>query len=181
VSDSTLGLAEREIDRELASLRRRRFAVLRRAQAAGAMLLLLPSVVGCYRYVPITSTAPAAGTEVSLGVTDQGRVALAGQVGPGARRLLGRLTQATDSLFVISLTSVEYLGAPVAARWAGEPLSVSRQYVSDIEERRFSRTRSWVTAGVFAALAVAVSTIAIVGFGSDGGSDRPGGGGGETQ
>lgn len=145
------------------------------------MLLLLPSVVGCYQYVPITASAPVAGTEVSLGVNDQGRVALAGQIGPGARRLRGRLTQATDSLFVISLTSVEYVGAPVPARWAGEAISLSRDYVSDIGERRLSRSRSWLTAGVVAALAAAVSTIAIVGFGSDGGSDRPGGGGGGDQ
>jgi hypothetical protein len=165
------------MDRALERMRRSRYRLARRAQAAGAMVLLLPSAIGCYQYVPITASAPGAGTEVSVGVNDQGRVALAGQVGPGARRLVGRLTQTTDSAFVISLTSVEYIGAPVAARWAGEPLSISRQYVSDIGERRLSRTRSWLTAGVFAALAVAVSAIAIVGFGSDGGSDRPQGGG----
>jgi hypothetical protein len=162
-------------------MRRRRYRFARRAQAAGATILLLPSVIGCYQYVPVSATAPVAGTEVSLGITDQGRVALAGQVGPGARRLRGRLTQATDSLFVISLTSVEYVGAPVAAQWAGEALRISRQYVSDIGERRLSRTRSWLTAGVVAALAVAVSTIAIVGFGNDGGSDRPPGDGGVDQ
>jgi hypothetical protein len=177
VSDATLGLAGRDMDPALASLRRRRYCVARRAQVAGAMVLLLPSVAGCYQYVPITDRAPVPGAEVSLGVTDQGRVALTGQVGPGARRLRGRLTHASDSLFVISLTSVEYVGTPIAARWSGEAISVSRNFVSNLEERRLSRTRSWLTAGAFAALAVAVSTIAIVGFGSDGGSTRPGDGG----
>ena len=169
------------MDCTLERMRRRRCRFARRAQAAAAIVLLLPSVAGCYRYVPVTATGPVAGTEIAVGINDQGRVALAGQVGPGAHRLRGRLTQATDSLFVISLTSVEYLGAPVAARWAGEALSVSRQYVSDIGERRLSRTRSWLTAGVVVALAVAVSTIAIVGFGNDGGSDRPPNGGGGDQ
>jgi hypothetical protein len=152
---------------------------VRRVRGAVAILLLLPSVTGCYRYVPVSEPATVAGTEVSLGITDRGRVALAGQVGPGARRLRGRLTQATDSLIVISLTSVEYLGAGSAARWAGEAVTVSRDFVSDIAQRRLSRSRSWLTAGVFVLLAAGVSTIAIVGFGNDGGSDRPPGGGGD--
>lgn len=165
----------------LARLRRRRYGAQYRVRSALAMVLLLLSVTGCYRYVPITEPATVAGTEVSVGITDRGRVALTGQVGPGARRLRGRLTQATDSLFVISLTSVEYLGAATAARWTGEAVSVSRDFVSDIAERRFSRSRSWLTAGVFVLLAAGVSTIAIVGFGGDAGSDRPGGGGGGDQ
>jgi hypothetical protein len=159
---------------------RRRCGRIYRVRSGLVMALVSSGLTGCYQYVPITEPATAAGTEVSLGITDRGRVALTGQVGPGARRLRGRLTQATDSLFIVSLTSVEYLGTTVAATWTGELVSVSRDYVSDIAQRRLSRSRSWLTAGAFALLAAGVSTIAIVGLGGgDPGGNRPPDGGGD--
>jgi hypothetical protein len=161
-----------EVDLDVLARLRRRYSAAHRARGAVAALLLLPNVTGCYRYVPVTATAPPTGTEVSLGISDRGRVALAGQVGPGARRLRGRLVQAADSAYVVGLSSVEYLGVAAPAKWSGEVVSVSRDYVTDIAERRFSRGRSWIAAGVLVVLAAAVSTLAITGFGSEGGDNR---------
>jgi hypothetical protein len=164
----------------MARLRQRRYGRRYRVRNALAMAVVFPSLMGCYRYVPVAQPAVGTRTEVSLGITDQGRVALASQLGPGVRALRGRLTQATDSAFVVSLTAIEYIGAPAAARWMGEIVTVPRAYVSEIAERRLSRSRSWLTAGVFAALAAGVSTIAIVGLGGgDPGDNRPPGGGGD--
>lgn len=165
-------------DDALARLRQRRCGVAYRARAAVAILLLLPSATGCYHYVSISDDASVAGTEVSIEITDPGRVALTSQFGPGVRRLHGRLTQWSDSLFVIGLTTVEYLGLRSSVAWAGESVSVSRNYVAGIQERRFARTRSWLTVGVLVLLA-AVSTFVIADFGGDPGSDGPGGGGGD--
>jgi hypothetical protein len=156
----------------LARLRRRRCSVIYRARAAAAALLLLPSVTGCYQYVPVTVVTPPAGTEVALDISDRGRVALAGQVGPGVRRLRGRLIQAGDSAYVVGLSAVEYLGASTVARWSGEVVSVSRDYVTTVTERQLSRRRSWLAAGILVVAAAAVSTLAITGFGSEGGDNR---------
>lgn len=160
-----------EWDRDdFARLQRRRAA--HRARGAVAALLLLPNLTGCYRYVPVTVTTPPAGAEVALGISDRGRVALASQIGPGARRVRGRLVQAADSTYVVGLSAVEYLGTNTPAKWSGEVITVSRDYVTDITERRFSRGRSWLAAGVLVVLAAAVSTLAITGFGSEGGDNR---------
>jgi hypothetical protein len=89
--------------------------------------------------------------------------------------------QATDSAFVLGVSAVEYLGARSVSQWAGEVVSVPREYVTDIGERRLSRSRSWMAAGVIALLAAAVSTIAIGAFGGDAGDNRVPPGNGEPQ
>lgn len=166
---------------KLAGLRRRRTATAR-WRAAVAAVLLLPQVIGCYQYVPVTAATPAAGQDVTIDISDRGRVALATQLGPGARRVHGRIIQAADTAYVLGLSGVEYLGVPALAKWSGEVVSVSRDYVTDVRERRLSRSRSWLAAGLVVVLAAAVSTIAIVGFGSEGGDNRtPPDGGGDTE
>lgn len=176
MSDVTRAGGQSGAHHALAHFRRRRWSIAERARRAVGVLLLLPSATGCYRYVPIRDDASVAGAEVSIGLTDGGRLALASQLGPGVRRLYGRLTQRSDSLFVVSLTTVEYLGPRPSVTWAGEPVTVSRDYVADIQARRFARNRSWLTAGVLVLLA-GVSTIVIADLGGDPG-DEPGGGGG---
>lgn len=147
-------------------------------------LLLLPSATGCYTYSSAYAGAPLEpGAEVSLDLTDLGRVRLREQVGEGARRIAGRLLLATDSVLVLGVTSVHYLDAPEPARWNGEELRISRELFTNLQTRTFSRSRSWLAAGAAAAGAALLSTIAIVGFGfGDGGGEKPkeNGGGGET-
>ena len=164
----------------LARLRRRRSAGAR-WRAALAAVLLLPQVTGCYQYVPVTAAAPPAGREVTIDISDRGRVALANQLGPGARRVHGRILQAGDTAYVLGLSAVEYLGAASVAKWSGEVVSVSRDFVTDVRERRLSRSRSWLAAGLVVVLAAAVSTIAIIGFGSEGGDTRTPPDGGDTE
>ena len=164
----------------LAGLHRRRSAAAR-WRAGLAALLPLPQVTGCYQYVPVTTATPAAGREVTIDISDRGRVALASQLGPGARRVHGRILQAGDTAYVLGLSGVEYLGTSSLAKWSGEVVSVSRDYVTDVRERRLSRGRSWLAAGLVVVLAAAVSTIAIVGFGSEGGDTRTPPDGGDTE
>lgn len=170
-----------KMDCRSARLHRRRYGVAHRVRAGAALLLLLPSIGGCYRYVPVSETSPTTGTDIAVGISDRGRVALFSQLGPGVRRLRGRLMRMTDSALVLGVSAVEYVGAASAAQWTGEVVSVPREYVTDVGERRLSRTRSWLMAGVVALLAAAVSTIAIGGFGDDAGDNRVPPGNGETQ
>ena len=145
-------------------------------------LLLVPGATGCYVNVPVWEGAPSAGQDVTLGITDRGRSELATQLGPGVRRVAGRLAALEDSVYVINVSSVEYVHANDATKWNGERVRVGRDYVGSVTERRLSRSRSWLMAGVALATVALVTTIAIGGFGSDGGSTRPkDDGGGQTQ
>jgi hypothetical protein len=144
--------------------------------------LLAGNLTACYTYVPVAAEGTAPGRQVAIRVTDRGRVELEKQVGSGAQRLEGRLVSATDSTVSLSLTAVRYLDQPAAVRWTGEMVSIDRDFVVDIRERRLSRSKSWLAAGVVAVALGALTTLAIEGFGGSGGDSRPpGNGGGETQ
>ena len=139
-------------------------------KALGAAMLLLPSATGCYESHAVRTTVLPAGTQVSLSITDRGRVALGPQLGEGVLRLNGRVAQASDSMYVVRVSSVDYLAAPTG-HWTGEEIKVPRDYVASVAERRLSRKRSWVMAGiVVGAIAVVAAGIKIIGGGgvSDG-------------
>lgn len=150
----------------------------RSVRAGAAILLLAPHLVGCYHHVPVANSATPIGTTISVGVTDRGRAGLSDLLGSGVQRISGRVVESTDSVLVLSVTSAEYFNQPLPARWAGERVELSRDFVSDIRERRLSRSRTWIIAGIVAALAVAASVIVIGGaFGGEPGDHNPGGGG----
>lgn len=150
-------------------------APTRAVRATIALGLLIPQLTGCYHYVPVMSPEMPSGIEVSVGVTDAGRMTLSERVGPGVRRIGGQVMAATDTSLVLSVKTVEYFDQNQPARWAGERLNLSRQFVSEIRERRFSRSRTILMAGLVAVAAVAASKLAIAGFGTDVGRERPGG------
>ena len=139
----------------------------RRVRAVLAGLLLLPGATGCYTYVPLWNGAPQPGSEISLGLSDRGRTALAGPLGPGARMIAGRLVNGSDSAFVIGVREVTYIGSGTAARWNGEVITVPRDYVSGLAERRLSKSRSWIAAWIAVGVAALATTVALNGFGTN--------------
>lgn len=146
-----------------------------------AAACLLPWMTACYTYVPVRDSSPTPGSEVALGVSDRGRVALGPLVGPGAQRLTGRVVAVTDSTYELAVTSIVYVNSPEAARWNGEGVRVPRDVVAGLQERRLSRSRTWMTIGIAAAAAVALSMVGIYGLGGDDSPDRLPPGGGEPQ
>lgn len=146
-----------------------------------AGLLLLPGATGCYTYVPMWNGTPSPGSEISLGLSDRGRVALSGPLGPGAQKLTGRLANSTDSAYVIRVSEVAYIGGGPAAKWSGEAISVPKEYVSGMAERQLSKSRSWIAVGIAVGIAALATTIAINGFGGEPSNGRVDGGGGQTQ
>jgi hypothetical protein len=140
---------------------------VRTARAVLAALFLVPQLTGCYTYVPLDSSARPVGTHVSVGITDRGRVALAPQVGPEVRRLNGRVLQNTDSALVLSVASVRYLEAAASERWTGERVQVSRDFLSEVAERRLSPGRTALAGGLFAAAVVVISAVSLTVLGGD--------------
>jgi hypothetical protein len=172
--------ARRNDDSARATLAGRQ-ATARQVRAVVAGLLLLPSATGCYTSVPVWEGTPAPNAEITMGLSDRGRTTLAAQLGPGARRISGRLVQASDSAYIVRVTGVEYISNSYAGTWSGEQVVVSRDLVSGITERRFSRSRSWIAAGIAVVGVALVSTIAIKGFGTDPASTKTPDGGGNQQ
>ena len=138
----------------------------RRITALVAVAVLLPNVTGCYESLAVRTSVVPVGTEVSLAITDRGRVALGKQLGEGVTRLNGRVADASDSVYVVKVSSVEYVASPIG-HWSGEEINVSRDYIASVAERRLSRKRSWLAAGIAVGAIVVVSLgIKIFGGGS---------------
>jgi hypothetical protein len=150
-----------------------RAATARRGRAGVALaLLLVPQLAGCFQYVGVPATGRPAGAEVAVGITDRGREVMTPLVGANVRRINGRVVSSSDTALVLAVTSVDHLrGEP--DRWGGENIAVPRDFISTVGERRLSRGRTAIVLGV-AAVAVAVaSRIALEGFGTGGGGERP--------
>lgn len=150
-----------------------RVAPARALRASVAIVLLLPYLTGCYQHVPVSHTALSPGADVSVRLTDQGRVALSESLGPGVLDLGGRVAARTDSSVVLSVHSVRYADLGVPVRWAGERVEIAYPLIGNTRERRLSRTRTAVMAALVVAGVVASSFIAIRGFGGDPPPERP--------
>ena len=153
----------------------------RRACAAVTATLLFPHLTGCYTYRQgVASTVPA-GTEVSLTITDQGRVGLGERMGAGILKVNGKLVNEPDTAYVLRVASIEFMNTGTT-HWAGEEIRMPKDYVSSVSTREFSRNKTWFTVGIVAAaLAVGIATVALVGSGTEGDDDAPSDGGNPTS
>jgi hypothetical protein len=136
-------------------------------------VLLLPQLTGCFQSVPATTATVPTGAEVTVGITDRGRVALGESVGLGVRRMSGQVLESTDTTLVLAVNTVEYIDLGIPVRWPGTPVQISRDHVTEIQARQFSRTRTWLAVGLVAAAAVAATAIGLIASGGDPGPGRP--------
>jgi len=108
--------------------------------------------MGCYTMQPVASAAPVVGTVIALEITDQGRVALGGSMGPSIAEIQGRLIQHDDTSYVIGVKSIKTIDGSQQV-WTGEPVRVKSAYVASVSERKFSAGRTAVL-GALGAVAV---------------------------
>jgi hypothetical protein len=139
-------------------------AVRRLSAVTGCILL-----VGCYTLQPLRGPVPEPGTAMAFNISDVGRVALGGLMGPEILQIEGRLSSRTATEYVVAVTDVHLLGGGDQV-WHGEPVTLKSEYVSSLYERRFSATRSVALA---AAGAGAIAAIAAKSLGGLGSVDRP--------
>ncbi len=146
----------------------------RRAVAIG----LLPTVAGCYRYTPIATLepAPAPGTNLSLVLSDEGRMQSMRQVGPYAVRIEGSLLQATSDDLTLAVSDVVDIRG-THSKWTGETVSFPRSYVMMTYQKQFSRSRTTLlvaaVAGGIVALIASRNLLGLFGGGSDSGPTPP--------
>jgi hypothetical protein len=130
-------------------------------------------IAGCYVYTPAPVT-PAAGSHLLLELNDRGRVGLGDSIGPAATTIEGTAIFGSDSAYRLGVTRVGYLNGQ-SNKWTGEPLVVAKEFVTNAREEKFSKSRTWLTAGAMTAAAVVfISTRGLLGLGS---GSKTGGGG----
>jgi hypothetical protein len=127
----------------------------------------------CYAYAPVQTT-PQAGAQVALEVTDEGRVALSDKIGPGVVRLEGTLAAVEGDELLVDASSVRQVRGYISDL-GGVRVRLPKRYVTRMDERRLSRTRSLLVVGGVVAIVAAFFT-AKINARSTPGDEEPGGG-----
>ena len=98
-------------------------------------------VSGCYRYYPAATPIPPAGVRVAAELSDSGTVVLARTVGPGVSTVEGRVVRADTEEIELSVTTVRQHDGRESG-WRGERITVPRNLLTGLQERKFSRSRT---------------------------------------
>lgn len=135
------------------------------------MAVVLPAATGCYKYVPLdTSARISAGEHIAVDITDRGRAELGDRIGSGVVRLEGTLAQADSQIMVMNVWRVAQIGGAVS-RWSGESVRFRRDFVAGVQARTLNRAKTYLVAGSVA-VGVAIFIASADLFGSFiGGSD----------
>jgi len=91
---------------------------------------------GLLYVIPITTLQPAPGTNVSLVLSDEGRMQSVRQVGPYAMRIEGELVQASSDDLVLAVSDVVDIRG-TRSKWTGETISLPRTYVMTTYQKPF--------------------------------------------
>lgn len=135
----------------------------RAAGAVGAAACL----GACYTYTAPLEVRPEIGRTLAFELTDAGREALATGIGAGTEQVEGVLLDLTDTTYGVRVTRVVDVRG-VVTRWSGEIVSLRREHIGAVRERRSSPARTALAAGavtVGVAAIVSVTTLSV--FGND--------------
>jgi hypothetical protein len=115
---------------------------------------LLVVASACYKSVPLETSTPPVGQTVSFIISDQGRVGLGDRMGPGITRIEGRMLGTEGDQYVVSVFRTAALGGSTSV-WSGEEMRLDRNFVSRLEGRELSKSRTWLAAGAATSVVVA--------------------------
>jgi hypothetical protein len=125
-----------------------------RAARASVLGLSLGVSTGCYTSRALMG-APDPGTLTVVTLNDRGRVLLGDALGQSADRVEGSVVSRDDSAFVVAVRNVRYFSGQ-SNEWSGERVTVPLAGVRGLEERRYSRARTWLLVGAATAGLVAL-------------------------
>jgi hypothetical protein len=118
--------------------------MIRRLTAFFVAALQLLSTA-CFAYSPVETT-PRPGAQVALEVTDEGRVALSDKIGPGVVRLEGTFAGMEGDELLVDASAVRQVRGYITDL-GGVRVRLPKRYVTRVDERRLSRTRSLLVVG----------------------------------
>ena len=126
------------------------------------------AATGCATYHPLDRDVARSATDVRVDLTERGTLELGPQIGSGIVSLDGHIESVTDSTVRMSLKQV-VSRAGDTQQWVGEAVTVPLSYVNVYRGRRPSVWRSVILG---AALAAAVTAVAIAFNAGNSGSGR---------
>lgn len=136
-------------------------------RTAARIAVFIPIFAACYTRRPITTGAPEPATRIVARLTDSGVVEMGRVIGAGAYEVEGVVAEANPSIWKLNLTRVEQrTGSSI--NWNRELVSFPRFALTEITEKRFDKTRSWMAAG----LVTTVAILAAVAFGALGADEQ---------
>jgi len=141
------------------------------------LLVLGPSLVGCYNYAPLESGAPTPGQVIQLSLTQEGSDRVARFYGPGISQLDARVrAMRADTLDLEVRRARNQQG--FESSFALDSLLLPRSAVASISERKFAVGQSLLLGGVVLGGAVgAAAAISSTGRGNgvvtSGGASSP--------
>jgi len=139
--------------------------------ARRVVVAFVPLLAACYSQVPLTTPMPAPGTRIVAQVSDSGIVALSNALGPGAVEVEAEIAAARATSWDLRMVRVDYRGG-TSVLWNRELVSVPRSMLVQPIERRFSKRKSWFTAGLLTATALlAARIVGVIGPGEN--PDKP--------
>lgn len=146
---------------------------MRRRRPVAMAVGLLHLTTACYSYAPVRTT-PSPGAQVALEVTDEGRVALNEKIGPGVVRLEGTLAGVEGDELLVDASAATQLRGYIS-ELGGVRVRLPQRYVTRIDERRFSRSRTLMVVGGVVGIVATFFAVKISGK-STPAEDDPGGG-----
>lgn len=124
-------------------------------------VVLLAVQVGCYSYLPIQETAPAAGQEVGVVLNDQGRQSVRDKLGELVERVDGTLLSASEAAITLSVTRTHSLRGTESI-WAGEQVDIQRSGILGFRERQRSTSKTtFLTIGLIVGVAALISSLTL--------------------
>ena len=101
---------------------------------------------------------------MAFDVTDAGRVALGGSMGPEIAQIEGRLIEKGSADYLVAVSAVHLLRGGDQV-WSGEPVRIKSEYVGSVYERKFSKGKSIALGVVGVGLAAIIASQSIHGAG----------------
>jgi hypothetical protein len=135
----------------------------------------LLGLAACYTLQPVPADAVPRliGWPIALDITDAGRVAMGGSMGPEIRQIEGRLIRNDGEELEIAVSGVHYLRGGEQG-WSGERVRVRKEHVAGVHERQLSKGRTVVASATGALLVGVLATQVLEGsILGDRGQDLP--------
>jgi hypothetical protein len=132
------------------------------------------TVSACTTYTPLRVADMSSGYNVRVSLSDQGAVDLAPKIGARARQLEGTLTEASDSILIISVRRVTREGGGDDT-YNDLPVSLPSRDIDVVERSTTSISRSVLSAGAIVATALLAAKGAGDASGGKDGGKQPAG------
>jgi hypothetical protein len=116
-----------------------------------------------------SGVTPVPGQMMAMDITDAGRVALGGSIGPEIAQIEGRVVSNSGDQYELAVASVRLLRGGEQV-WSGERIQLRKEFVSRVYEKKLSKGRTAIaSAGGLAIVAfIATKKIAGAGLGDEG-------------